>query len=37
MSEVSNALKVQSVPISDLKPYANNPRTHTNKQIKQIA
>jgi ParB/Sulfiredoxin domain len=30
-------LVVGQVPISSLKPYANNPRTHTKKQIRQIA
>lgn len=26
-----------SAPVDQLKPYANNPRTHSNKQIRQIA
>ena len=30
-------LSVEQVPITSLKPYANNPRTHTKKQIRQIA
>lgn len=30
-------LVVGEVPVSSLKPYANNPRTHTKKQIRQIA
>jgi ParB-like chromosome segregation protein Spo0J len=29
--------EVKEVAISDLKPYANNPRTHSKKQIRQIA
>src|ERR1700693_6185456 len=28
---------VQLVPLSSLKPYARNPRTHSVKQIRQIA
>ena len=28
---------VRRVPVKSLTPYANNPRTHTNKQIRQIA
>ena len=30
-------LKVEHLGISTLKPYARNARTHTNKQIRQIA
>src|ERR1700730_18173146 len=30
-------LKVSNVPVSALKPYARNPRTHSKKQIRQIA
>ena len=30
-------LVVGQVPVSSLKPYSNNPRTHTKKQIRQIA
>jgi ParB/Sulfiredoxin domain len=30
-------LVVRQVHVSSLKPYANNPRTHTKKQIRQIA
>src|SRR6476646_1733410 len=30
-------LVVERVPISSLKPYPTNPRTHTKKQIRQIA
>jgi len=33
----SRDLVVEQVPVSSLKPYANNPRTHTKKQIRQIA
>lgn len=29
--------ELSRVPLADLKPYANNPRTHTKKQISQIA
>ncbi|MBV1868414.1 MAG: ParB N-terminal domain-containing protein [Marinosulfonomonas sp.] len=28
---------IRRVPVNSLTPYANNPRTHTNKQIRQIA
>ena len=31
------ALAVEMRPIASLKPYARNPRTHSNKQIRQIA
>ena len=30
-------LKVSNVPASTLKPYAGNPRTHSKKQLRQIA
>jgi ParB-like nuclease domain len=30
-------LAVEMRPIASLKPYARNPRTHTNRQIGQIA
>ena len=30
-------LKVLTVPVSALKPYARNPRTHSKKQLRQIA
>jgi ParB-like chromosome segregation protein Spo0J len=30
-------LVVKQVPVISLKPHANNPRTHTKKQIRQIA
>ena len=30
-------LKVQVVPVATLKPYARNPRTHSKKQLRQIA
>ncbi len=32
-----NALTVQHVPVTNLKPYPGNPRTHSKKQIRQIA
>lgn len=28
---------IEIKPVSDLKPYANNPRTHSKKQIRQVA
>ena len=37
MSERIRDLKVEELGISTLKPYARNARTHTNKQIRQIA
>lgn len=33
----STNLEVSYLPISTIKPYAKNPRTHSRKQIKQIA
>ena len=30
-------LEIESIPVTSLKPYANNPRTHSPKQIRQIA
>jgi DNA modification methylase len=30
-------LKVSNVPVSALKPYAGNPRTHSKRQLRQIA
>lgn len=30
-------LRVDTVPVSTLKPYARNPRTHSTKQLRQIA
>lgn len=32
-----NARAVQHVPVTNLKPYSRNPRTHSKKQIRQIA
>ena len=32
-----NALNIEFLPVGQLKPYANNPRTHSKKQIRQIA
>ena len=37
MSERIRDLKVEHLGISTLKLYARNARTHTNKQIRQIA
>jgi DNA modification methylase len=37
MSTFSGLVDSGSAPASALKPYANNPRTHTKKQIRQIA
>lgn len=37
MSDRIRDLTVETTQISTLQPYANNPRTHTKKQIKQIA
>lgn len=34
LSEISD---IVLVPVSDLRPYANNPRTHSPRQIRQIA
>lgn len=31
------AAKIETLPLSTLQPYANNPRTHSKKQIRQIA
>ena len=30
-------MNIEMVPIGDLKPYAGNARTHSKKQVKQIA
>jgi DNA modification methylase len=32
-----STLNIETRPVADLKPYANNPRTHSKKQIQQIA
>ncbi len=37
MSERIRDLKVERIAVSTLKPYAGNARTHTKKQIRQIA
>jgi ParB-like chromosome segregation protein Spo0J len=41
MSAIANQslrdLVVEQVPICSLKPYGNNPRTHSKKQIRQLA
>lgn len=37
MSDSIRDLRIETVSISTLKPYARNPRTHTKKQIRQIA
>ena len=36
-SPLLNELRIEVRAIADLKPYVNNPRTHSAKQIKQIA
>lgn len=37
MDHLLRELKIEILPIADLKPYARNPRTHSRKQIQQIA
>jgi DNA modification methylase len=37
MSEHTNDLRVETIPVSTLKPYPANARTHSKKQIGQIA
>ena len=37
MTEHIRDLEVETLPVSALRPYARNPRTHTKKQIRQIA
>lgn len=37
MSDTIRELGVETVPVSTLEPFARNPRTHTKKQIRQIA
>jgi ParB-like chromosome segregation protein Spo0J len=37
MADRLRNLKIELLPISSLKPYARNPRTHSPKQIRQIA
>jgi DNA modification methylase len=37
MSSHIRDLKVETVPVSSLKPSAGNPRTHSKKQLRQIA
>ena len=37
MKDLDHDGKVTEVAICDLKPYANNPRTHSTKQIRQLA
>jgi len=37
LATLSTDLNVQIVPIGQLSPYANNPRTHSKQQIRQIA
>lgn len=36
-AELPFATKIDTLPLSALQPYANNPRTHSKKQIRQIA
>jgi ParB-like chromosome segregation protein Spo0J len=33
----TSTLSIKTVPVSTLTPYANNPRTHSKRQIEQIA
>lgn len=35
--ETIRDLRIETVPVSSLKPYANNPRTHSKQQIGQLA
>lgn len=37
MTEQIRDLGIETLPVSALEPYARNPRTHTKKQIRQIA
>ncbi len=37
MKPIQSLLFIETRSIADLKPYANNPRTHSKKQIRQIA
>ncbi|MDH3582463.1 MAG: ParB/Srx family N-terminal domain-containing protein [Hyphomicrobiales bacterium] len=37
MSSLIRDLNVETVPVSSLKPSARNPRTHSKKQLRQIA
>lgn len=37
MSAVIRDLRVETVSVSALKPYINNPRTHSKRQVEQIA
>ncbi len=36
-ANTANALKVETLPVEALRPYADNARTHSRKQIRQIA
>ncbi len=37
MSNYSSSQHFQHMPVDALRPYANNPRTHSKKQVRQIA
>ncbi|PJI86338.1 ParB-like nuclease family protein [Yoonia maricola] len=37
ISNHSNSQQIKHLPIDALSPYANNPRTHSNQQVRQIA
>lgn len=37
MSNYSSSQPIQHLPVDALRPYANNPRTHSKKQVRQIA
>ena len=37
MSVAIRDLRVETVSVSALKPYVNNPRTHSKRQVEQIA
>ena len=35
--EIIKAVEVETVPVRSLRPYPGNPRTHSKKQVRQIA
>src|SRR5258707_13609967 len=36
-TERTNCMKIEVMPVGELRPYPNNARTHSKKQIRQIA
>jgi ParB-like chromosome segregation protein Spo0J len=37
MNQLASSITIEAIPIDGLRPYSGNARTHSQKQIRQIA